>query len=237
MRSNYNDIIDVILTLIEDEDIQKNIAIAGSIVPYIISKKDSNEFHSDFYVLVKEKKINSIRRKMKRLSNEYEFDFVSDSIKYGNGDYGLKVKYENTAIGFFPYSLINNNLCIKTYAKMKDEGKIKLKRKLIPDVSKSSVIRLIPFNDDSTLRIMSPEFVLAEIETREKDYEYTTKETYRLLDKMVDESVLKKVRDSVKRTRISVETKGLTNMNLILTIILALVFIALILVAVLVVKK
>ena len=174
---------------------------------------------------------------MKRLSNEYEFDFVSDSIKYGNGDYGLKVKYENTAIGFFPYSLINNNLCIKTYAKMKDEGKIKLKRKLIPDVSKSSVIRLIPFNDDSTLRIMSPEFVLAEIETREKDYEYTTKETYRLLDKMVDESVLKKVRDSVKRTRISVETKGLTNMNLILTIILALVFIALILVAVLVVKK
>ena len=32
MKSNYNDIIDVILTLIEDEEIASNIAISGSIL-------------------------------------------------------------------------------------------------------------------------------------------------------------------------------------------------------------
>lgn len=237
MKSNYNDIIDVILTIIEDEDIAKNVAISGSVVPYIIGKKESNEFHSDFYVLVKEKKINIIRKKLKKLSDEYDFDFVSDSIKFGKGDYGFKVKYEHTAIGFFPYSLINNNLCIKTYAKIKDQGKVKLKRKIIPNVSKSEVIRLIPFNEDKTLRIMSPEFILSEIESRETDYEYTTKETYRLLDKMCDDSVLKKVRESVRKTKILVETKSVINTNYILTIILALVFVALIIISILCFKK
>jgi len=237
MKGNYNDIIDVILTLIEDEDIATNTAISGSVVPYIISNKDSKEFHGDFYVLVKQKKMKTIRRKMKALSDDYEFDFISDSIKYGNGDYGFKVVYEKTAIGFFPYSLINNNLCIKTYAKMKDEGKVKLKTKIIPNVSKSSVIRLIPFRDDKTLRIMSPEFILAEMETRNGSAEYTTKETYRILDKISDPMVLKRVRESVDNAKISVATKSLINFNLILTIILGIVFLALLIIAILCFKR
>ena len=177
MKSNYNDIIDVILTLTEDESISSNIAICGSIVPYIVAKKESNEMHMDFYILVKQKKMNLVRNKIKKLSLEYDFDFVSDSKKYGNGDYGFKVKYEGTAIGFFPYSLVDNNLCIKTYAKMKDQGKIRLKKKVISGVEKSDVIRAIPFNEDRTLRIMSPEFILSEIESRDKNNEYTERET------------------------------------------------------------
>ena len=164
MKSNYNDIIDVILTLTEDESISSNIAICGSIVPYIVAKKESNEIHMDFYILVKQKKMSLVRNKIKKLSDEYDFDFVSDSKKYGNGDYGFKVKYEGTAIGFFPYSLVDNNLCIKTYAKMKDQGKVRLKKKIISGVEKSDVIRAIPFNEDRTLRIMSPEFILSETE-------------------------------------------------------------------------
>ena len=235
MKGNYNDIIDVILTLTEDEIIAKSISLNTPMK--LDHNKDSNEFHGDFYVLVKEKNIKSIRRKVKALSDEYEFDFISDSIKYGNGDYGFKVKYEKTAIGFFPYSLINNKLCIKTYAKMKDEGKVKLKTKIIPNISKSDAIRLIPFAKDRTLRIMSPEFILAEIETRNGDAEYTTKETYRLLDKICDERVLKKVRESVDNTKIKVETKSLFNFNMLLTITLAVVFVLLLIVAFLCFKK
>lgn len=232
MKSNYNDIIDVILTLIEDENISSNIAISGSIVPYIIEKKESNEVHCDFYVLVKQKKINSIRNKMKKLSNEYDFDFVSDSKKYGNGDYGFKVKYEGTAIGFFPYSIINNNLTIKTYAKMKNEGKVKFKKKTIPGVSKSDVIRSITFKEDKKLRIMSPEFILSEIETREKSNEYITKETFRLLDKYSDLETLQKIRKCVDNTKISIETKGIVNSNLVLSSIIVVLLIILIIVAI-----
>ncbi len=233
MKSNYNDIIDVILTLTEDESISSNIAICGSIVPYIVAKKESNEMHMDFYILVKQKKMNLVRNKIKKLSLEYDFDFVSDSKKYGNGDYGFKVKYEGTAIGFFPYSLVDNNLCIKTYAKMKDQGKVRLKKKVISGVEKSDVIRAIPFNEDRTLRIMSPEFILSEIESRDKNNEYTTKETFRLLDKMCDYKILEKVREKVDDTKISIETKSIVNSNLILSIILGVLLVILIIVAIL----
>lgn len=233
MKSNYNDIIDVILTLTEDESISSNIAICGSIVPYIVAKKESNEIHMDFYILVKQKKMNLVRNKIKKLSLEYDFDFVSDSKKYGNGDYGFKVKYEGTAIGFFPYSLVDNNLCIKTYAKMKDQGKVRLKKKVISGVEKSDVIRAIPFNEDRTLRIMSPEFILSEIESRDKNNEYTTKETFRLLDKMCDYKILEKVREKVDDTKISIETKSIVNSNLILSIILGVLLVILIIVAIL----
>ena len=233
MKSNYNDIIDVILTLTEDESISSNIAICGSIVPYIVAKKESNEIHMDFYILVKQKKMNLVRNKIKKLSLEYDFDFVSDSKKYGNGDYGFKVKYEGTAIGFFPYSLVDNNLCIKTYAKMKDQGKVRLKKKVISGVEKSDVIRAIPFNEDRTLIIMSPEFILSEIESRDKNSEYTTKETFRLLDKMCDYKILEKVREKVDDTKIYIETKSIVNSNLILSIILGVLLVILIIVAIL----
>ena len=82
MNSNYNDIIDIILTLTDDEDISNNIAISGSIVPYLVTNKESLEYHSDFYILVKSKKIDLVRDKVRKLTKEYEFDFVSDSKRY-----------------------------------------------------------------------------------------------------------------------------------------------------------
>ena len=55
MKSNYNDIIDIILTFIKDEEIAKNILVSGSIVPYLISSKVSLGYHNDLYFLVQEK--------------------------------------------------------------------------------------------------------------------------------------------------------------------------------------
>ena len=68
MNSNYNDIIDIILTLTDDEDISNNIAISGSIVPYLVTNKESLEYHSDFYILVKSKKIDLVRNKVRKLT-------------------------------------------------------------------------------------------------------------------------------------------------------------------------
>ena len=68
MKGNYNDIIDIILTLIQDYEIQKSIAISGSIVPYLIMNIESKEYHNDFHILVKNKNMNYVRNKVKKLS-------------------------------------------------------------------------------------------------------------------------------------------------------------------------
>lgn len=236
MNSNYNDIIDIILTLVDDEDISNNIAISGSIVPYLVTNQESGEFHSDFYILVKNKKIDLVRNKIKNLTKEYEFDFISDSKKYAKEDYGFKVKYQGTTVGFFPYSLIDNDLTIKTYAISKDNGKISLKKKIIPEVKKSSVIRLINFSK-TKIRIMSPEFILSDKETREKKPGNPTAETMYLLNKISDESVLKVVRESVSNTKVKIITKETNDNNYILIIILAALFVLLLVVAYICFKK
>lgn len=236
MNSNYNDIIDIILTLVNDEDIINNIAVSGSIVPYLVTNKESGEFHSDFYLLVKNKKIDVVRNKIKSLSKEYEFDIISDSKKYSKEDYGFKIKYQGTTVGFFPYSLINNDLTIKTFAINKDNTKISLKKKIIPNVKKSSIIRLINFSK-SRIRIMSPEFILADKEMREKGPGNPTGETMYLLNKISDESVLKVVRDSVSNTQIKITTKETSDNNYILITILAVLFILLLVIAYICFKK
>ena len=115
MNSNFNDIIDVILTFNKNEELSKNIAVSGSIVPYIVTNKESLECHTDFYFLVKHKKINDVRDIIKKLSKEYTFDIVSDSKNYSASDYGFKIMYGDTVVGFFPYSIVDNNFTIILY--------------------------------------------------------------------------------------------------------------------------
>lgn len=236
MKNNYNDIVDVILTFLEDDEIISNIAISGSIVPYLITEKESLEYHSDFYILVKNKKIDMVRKKIKDLTREYEFDIISDSKKYSKEDYGFKIKYQGTTIGFFPYSLVDNDLTIKTFAINKDGTKINLKRKVIPSVSKSSVIRLIKFGKGK-IRIMSPEFILADKETKEQQPGNPTTETMYLLNKISDESVLKVVRESFTNAKVKMITKDTNDNNNILIVILTILVILLLVVAYICFKK
>ncbi len=237
MNSNYNDIIDIIITLIDDEEIASSIVVSGSIVPYIIMSKESYEYHTDFYILVKEKKISEIRNKIKKMSREYAFDVISDSKSYSKKDYGFKIKYQTTTVGFFPYSLIDNNFSIKTYGINQNTKEIRLKTKIVPNVTKSSIIRLTKFTKEKTLRIMTPEFILADKEMKEKEPGNPTKETMYLLNKISDESVLKVVRENLSNEKIKVERKKLRENNSLLIIILGVLTLLLIVVAYICFKK
>jgi len=236
MKGNYNDIVDVILTLIEDDELRESIAVAGSIVPYLVLNEESEEVHTDFYVLVKGKKMDYVRDKLKELSKEYDFNISSDSLKYTKNDCGFKIKYQSTTIGFFPYTLIDYNLTIKTYSINVENMQIKLKTKVIPNISKSSVIRQIDFGK-KRIRIMSPEFVLVEKEMRERQDSNPTEKTMKLLKKISDEVVLSILRKNVVSTRVDIETKSLKKKDISLYLILIVVLISLLVIAYICFKK
>ncbi len=237
MRQNYNDIIDILLTINKDEEISKNIAVSGSIVPYIIAGKESEEFHTDFYILVKEKKINTVRSKMKELSKEFEIDFVSDSTNYYRKDFGFKMKYQNTIVGFFPYSLIDKNLTIKTYSISNDEEnkKIIYKVRMVPNISKNCVIKYARFTNEERLRIVSPEFILVDKELKEKQPGNPTKETVDLLEKICDETIVKMIRKSMINQDVVITSANLNifnqrkNILLIGAVVIVIIFIILLL--------
>ena len=166
MKSNYNDIIDMILTFVEDEDILDNIVIGGSVVPYVIKKEEPNYLLKSFYILVKADKCNLVRSRIKRLSKEFLFDITTDSTELSGFDYGFKIKYEDTIVGFFPYESDENDILIKTYCVEKNK-KIKLKDKLIPNLNERLLIRKALLDDTKNIYLISPEFIFAEQELNE----------------------------------------------------------------------
>lgn len=230
MNSNYNDIIDVILTFAYDKQLENLIIVSGSIVPYLILNKESNEFHKDLYMFIPEDKIDFVRRKITKLSKEYLFDIITDSKKSSKFDYGFKIKYEDTIVGFFPYFIEENNLIIKTYSLDNDQKEIALKTRTIPNVTKNSVIRQINFNKDKTLKIMSPEFILVDKKIRDNSFNNMSKQTKELLNKISDESVLKVLTNSFTQQTVNIKKQKIKDTTLILnTILIILLFILLIL--------
>lgn len=237
MNSNYNDIIDVILTFAYDKELENLIVVSGSLVPYLILNKESNEFHRDLYMFIPKDKIDFVRRKITKLSKEYLFDIITDSKKSSKFDYGFKIKYEDTIVGFFPYFFEENNLVIKTYSLDNDKKEIALKTRTIPNVTKNSVIRQINFNKDKTLKIMSPEFILADKKIRDNSFNNISTQTRELLNKISDESVLKVLTNSFTQQTVNIKKQKIKDTTLILNAILIILLFVLLILAYICFKK
>lgn len=232
MNGNYNDILDVILTVINnDEEVSNSIIITGSIIPYVILNEESKQIHDDFLFLVKDKKMNVIRKKMEKLYEEYEFEYISDSKKICKKDYGFEIQYEGTNIGFYPYSLINGIFKIKTYRQI-SKSKILLKVIGFNNISKNTLIKSMKFSDNK-LRILSPEFMLTYLESKENNLNENNNTI--MLKKVSDESIIKALKKSNIKCKVN---KQLINIyyKKIMTIII-IVLLLLIIVGILIIKK
>ena len=237
MKNNYNDIIDIILTFALDKELLDSMVISGSIVPYLVLEKESDEFCNDLYILVEEKKMNFVRRKLKKLSKEYLFDIISDSKVNTNLDHGFKIKYEDTIASFFPYSIVNNNLTIKNYWINKNEKTLNLKTKVIPNIIKSSVIRIINFSDDKNIRIMTPEFILIDKILKQKKSDDSNALTMKFLDEISDESIMDSLKESIKEQKVKIIRKKINNNNLMFLITLFVLLLILLIVTYICFKK
>ena len=237
MNSNYNDVIDIILTLIDDEELSKYILISGSIVPYLISNEESKDNHSDLYIYVDEDKMQFVRKRLKELSKEYLFDIISDSRWHSKYDFGLKINYEDTIAGFFPFCVKNNELIIKTYAVNEEQKVISLKTKKIPEISKNSILKYINVVKNKILRVASPELILATAKASAKLKENYSNKTKELLNKQSDESILKVIEESVSKQKVNIVKYKIKKSDLITNIILSILLITLLILAYICFKK
>lgn len=236
MNSNYNDIVDVILTLIKNEDIRDSILVSGSIVPYIITKEESKESHRDLYIYYKEKKEKKVRKVLNKLCKEYEMDIVSDTLEAIDKDFGFKVKYQDNIIGFFPYKIVDNKLTLKTYVFDSKEREFKLKTKVIEHVNKSDVIRS-SYISDTKVRITSPEYIYATLkETEDKD-NYKDARYVDLLSRMCDDDTLEKLTNAARNTKIKIDKVKAKEKFSILSVIIVALILILLLVAFMFIKK
>ena len=226
MKSNYNDVIDLLLTIVEDEEVRKSILICGSIVPYIILGEESKEYHNDLYIYVKRNKMDLVRKALIKLSKKYELDIVSDTKKLGKYEFGFKIKYEDTIIGFFPYTLINNKLTVKTYRVNTDEKKIEYKTKVLEEINKEDIIRLVMLSDKA-IRIISPEYLLVDLEQKG---ELHNKTYIKRLANISDNSKIVKLRLSHSNIKVDLENRNMVEKTPFLNVLIVILFLILLIV-------
>ena len=228
MKNNYNDVIDLLLTIVEDEEVRKSILICGSIVPYIILGEESKEYHNDLYIYVKRNKMDLVRKALIKLSKKYELDIVSDTKKLGKYEFGFKIKYEDTIIGFFPYTLINNKLTVKTYRVNTDEKKIEYKTKVLEEINKEDIIRLVMLSDKA-IRIISPEYLLVDLEQKG---ELHNKTYIKRLANISDNSKIVKLRLSHSNIKVDLENRNMVENTPFLNVLIVILFLILLIVGI-----
>ena len=228
MKSNYNDVIDLLLTIVDNEEVRKSILICGSIVPYIILGEESKEYHNDLYVYVKRNKMDLVRKEIIKLSKKYELDIVSDTKKLGKYEFGFKIKYEDTIIGFFPYTLINNKLTVKTYRVNTDEKKIEYKTKVLEDINKEDIIRSTMLSDKA-IRIISPEYLLVDLEQKG---ELHNKTYIKRLTNISDNSKIVKLRIAYSNVKVDLETRNMVEKTPFLNVLIVILFLILLIVGI-----
>lgn len=236
MKNNYNDIIDILMTLLNDEEIASSIVVSGTIVPFLVTKKEPDEYIRDFSILVKKKNIDSVRKKVKNLSKEYTFDIVSDSKTYTVGEYGFKIKYNDTNVRFEPYSFLSNNFKVSSYALSEDEKEIITKTNTLYNVTKNCIIRYTTFSDDKKIRIISPEYQLSKIELMNKKAFGPSTKVIEMLNRLSDESILKIVREKMENENVDIKRQAAKKDNQMLFIILGAVLVVLAMIVFLIIK-
>ena len=237
MKNNYNDIIDILVTLLDDKEIQSSMVVSGCIVPFLVTKKEPDEYIRDFSILIKQSHMDSVRKKIMKLSKEYAFDILSDSNNYMYGDYGFKIKYNDTYVRFEPYSFLSNNFKIKSYALSEDEKEIITKTSIIYNITKNCIIRYTNFSDNKKIRIISPEYLISKIETMENKAFGPSLKVIEMLNILSDESILKIMREKVENQDIDIKRQKAKKDNQMLYIIIGAILVVIITIIFILIKK
>ena len=97
----YNEVIetlDYIYSL--DESFRDILAIAGGIVPYLVTDTISKRNHGDIDIICNIKDMNKVRELLKK-NNLYNGS--KDSLLLFDKDYGFETTINNLKVGFYPY--------------------------------------------------------------------------------------------------------------------------------------
>lgn len=169
---DYISIVNVLMDIVQHDDLGNIVFVSGGIVPWIISKKDSNRKHGDIDLLVSNENMPKIR---KFLSEHNLYDASLDSLNYENAlgvDYGIDTYIDGISVGFYPYEKTKDRSIIqRSFSPIEINGKKDLKTKKIPNIEINDYLSKATLPNGSLIGISSLEIIKATKEkaAREKD--------------------------------------------------------------------
>ena len=114
---------DIVFQLMNTDILKDKVFIAGGIVPYIYSSRDSGRKHTDIDIVVKDDDMLFVRQYLKS-AGYYQKDFDSIEFDYNSGhvDYGIEVFIQDIPVSFAPFKVIGNDIIQKNFLKKELSG-------------------------------------------------------------------------------------------------------------------
>lgn len=114
---NCKEVKDTVFYLMKNKLLQGKVFVAGGIVPYIYSGRDSGRKHTDIDIVVKHTDMPAIRSFLKEEGCYQEaFDSVLFSYNTQKTDYGIEAFIQNIPVNFAPYEVSGSNILQRNFS-------------------------------------------------------------------------------------------------------------------------
>ncbi|MGE5456013.1 MAG: hypothetical protein ACM3O4_02800 [Ignavibacteriales bacterium] len=207
-KGNYSNIINILMSIIQDEELADIVFVSGGIVPWLVSKKDSKRNHSDIDLLVLQENMLKVRKFLRKYNL---YDASLDSLNYEDAemvDYGVDTYIRDIPVGFYPYEQISDELIVqRSFSSTDVSGRKDLKVKEIPNMKVTDYLAKTTLPNGSVIGISSLEVVKVTKEKagREKDI-YDIKEINRI---GYDADRYERVKSSINNMKSTLDDRSL----------------------------
>lgn len=162
----------VVCYLMGEEELQGKIFVAGGIVPWLLSGKDSGRQHGDIDLVVKMDDMDHIRRYLKKhglYGEESDSRFLS--CNKGHADHGVEVFFHQIPINFAPFERVGGDIIQRNFSLERFTGFDALMTATITNLAVEDYITTYRLDDGTVIGAYTLETVLAakEQSDREKD--------------------------------------------------------------------
>ena len=158
----FQKIKEVVDLINSQEGLKGKIFIAGGIVPWIVSNKDSGRQHGDIDIICKQEDMDLIRLLLKE-KNLYHEDM--DSLNYEQEgqtiDYGVDTVIRDIPVGFYPYEYKDGTIIQRSFSPNFVGGKRDLKVKRISGLNLDDYLTQVELADGQKLGISTLEVIKA----------------------------------------------------------------------------
>lgn len=113
----------VVQQLMSVDALKGKIYVAGGIVPYLCTGRDSGRMHSDIDIVAASADMPTIRQYLKS-AGFYESDYDSLEFGYNTGrvDYGIEAFIQGIPVSFAPFDVQGNDIIQRNFSKLELAG-------------------------------------------------------------------------------------------------------------------
>lgn len=150
------------LSLAQNPNLIGKVFLAGGLVPWLLSGKNSNRLHSDIDFVVPLHEMETIRRFLKE---QGLYDPAHDSLFLSCNkeqiDFGTEIFLEDLPIGFTPFFTAQGSLIQRDFTTADFSAKNSLVTLYLPELSLADYITSYPLPNGQSLYCTSLEFIYA----------------------------------------------------------------------------